>query len=165
MLKKLVFGALCLCGAFACSSKPTAKPQEISVQDLLKCFVTAWNRHDAGAMAALWAEDGDLITPWGLWGKGKATVGMIFEKEQAGFFAASTIKQDVNNVRPIGEDGVWVDATSTITGVATPDGNESPPLVQHVVYLVIRQPDGQWRIANARPYTLSGPLKQQKLGN
>lgn len=130
MLKKLVFSVLCLCGAFACSSRSTVKPQEISVQDLLKCFVTAWNRHNAEAIAALWADDGDLITPWGLWGKGKAAVQMIFEKEQAVFFSTSTIKQEVNNVRSIGEAGVWVDAPSIITGVATPDGNESPPLMQ-----------------------------------
>src|SRR5215831_1817020 len=46
-------------------------------------FAAAWNKHDAKAVAACWAKDGDLIDPHGVQSNGSAEVEKFFAERYA----------------------------------------------------------------------------------
>jgi len=47
---------------------------EAGIRATDEVFAAAWNKHDAKAMAATWAKDGDLVNPFGRVAKGRAEV-------------------------------------------------------------------------------------------
>ena len=66
--KLLPLLALLLVAAFivaAAPARPSPDDEVAAIKKNSATFAAAWNKHDAKALAALWAKDGDLIDPWG----------------------------------------------------------------------------------------------------
>jgi uncharacterized protein (TIGR02246 family) len=118
-------------------------------------FVNAWNRHDAKALASLWAPDGDLINPFGQMAKGPAEVEKLFTNEHTGSGALkkSTYKTTKMSVRPLSSDMALVDYEVEITGMASPDGKAQSALKPHVTSLM-KKANGKWWIVSARAFEL-----------
>jgi uncharacterized protein (TIGR02246 family) len=113
-------------------------------------FVAAWNRHDAKALAAMWADDGDLINPAGVHAKGPAEIEKFFEREHATMMKDTTYSGTVSQIRFIGSDVTVVDVDATVTGIKAEDGSEQPPMVHHVTWVAAKR-DGIWKAIAARP--------------
>ena len=64
--------------------------EETAVRDHCASFVTAWNKHDAKAMAATWANDGSLINPFGRLASGRAEVEKLLSEEHKTVMAGTT---------------------------------------------------------------------------
>jgi uncharacterized protein (TIGR02246 family) len=133
-----------LCG-FARAADPTD-----AIKERVAGFVTAWNQHDVKAMAACWAEDGDLINPFGRTAKGRDEVEKLFTDEHGGVMKQSTNEMKVESARMVG-DVTLVDVDCTITGMHDAEGKELPVMKLHV-FLVMKEKDGKWMIEAARPY-------------
>jgi uncharacterized protein (TIGR02246 family) len=125
-----------------------------SVERSVGEFVAAWNKHDPKAMAAKWAEDGDLITPWGQLCRGREQVLECFTQEQRGAMGTSTNEMTLASVRWIADNVVVVDAECTITGRRDIVGRVMPAFKPHVVLVMSKIDDG-WQVLAARPYEFS----------
>lgn len=116
-------------------------------------FVAAWGKHDTKAMAGLWAEDGDLINPWGRLATGRAQVEALFVDEQTGKGALrdSTLRVNSESVRFPTADIAVVDLDITITGAYAPDGTKAPALEMHATW-ISKKSGGTWSVYACRPY-------------
>src|SRR5688572_16746766 len=75
-----------------------------AIKDRVDQFQAAWNKHDAKAMAAIWAEDGDLINPFGATAQDRAEVEKVFNHEHAHAFKGSTYTTSAVTVRSVAPD-------------------------------------------------------------
>jgi uncharacterized protein (TIGR02246 family) len=122
-----------------------------AIRQCIAAFVSAWNKHDPRQMAACWAQDGDLINPFGRPAQGRLKVEQLFTEEQQGPMKQSTHQMNITSVRPIAGDLALVDAECNITGIRGPDGKEMPVFTPHV-FLAMSKKDGNWSILSARAF-------------
>lgn len=132
-----------------------AEPAD-AIKELNQDFVTAWNAHDAKKLAAVWADDGSLINPFGLRCGNRAEVEKLFEQELGGMMKASTYKIDSFTVRKTCDDVMVGDWDAAITGGIDPGGNPMPPFLHHVT-VVYHSRGGHWAFADARAFQLLPP--------
>jgi len=149
-LLTILVAALALSPALA-----TAQDDEAAIRKVSNEFFAAWSRHDIKAMAATFAEDGDLINPFGRVAKGRAAIETLFTEEHAGPFKGTTYTATVSlrMLAPTVSLGDW---DSTVTGMHDPAGNALPPFKHHVAVAYVKK-DGHWLAAVARPYAFLPP--------
>ncbi|MEE9179407.1 MAG: SgcJ/EcaC family oxidoreductase [Vicinamibacteria bacterium] len=131
-------------------STAIAAGDEEAIQTRLDEFVAAWNHHDAKAMAAIWAPDGDLINPFGRVAKGRPEVEKLFIDEHASFMKGTTYKVTSSSVRVLGSEAAVLDFDAEITGMKAPDGSDRPAFEHHVTIVMVKK-DGAWWFVAARP--------------
>jgi uncharacterized protein (TIGR02246 family) len=122
---------------------PGAAEAEKAIRAAAEQFVVAFNKHDAKAVAALWAVDGDYLDETGTLSKGRDAI----EKYYADYFAAeheATISINVDAIRVLGPDTAVEDGSAAVT--ATP--HAAPILGRYTVVHVKR--DGAWQMASVR---------------
>jgi uncharacterized protein (TIGR02246 family) len=144
-----------VCVLLAVGASLAKADEKEAIQERIDEFTNAWNEHNPERMAALWAEDGDLINPFGHEAKGREQVRQLFAEEQAGPMRQSRHEMRVDSVRMVG-DLALVDLKSTVTGIRGPDDREFPPLNLHIFNVMTRR-DGEWMIISARPYAFLPP--------
>lgn len=142
-----------LWGRAAAPPATAAEDETAAVTKRWAEFSAAWAKHDPKALAALWAEDGDLVNPWGRLASGRAEVEKLFADEQTGTgpMRTSTFKSSGERVRFPSADVAVSDAEVTIDGVLPPDGSKPPPQEFHVTF-VWKKSGGTWSIHSGRPY-------------
>lgn len=119
-------------------------------------FATAWNNHDAQAMAMGWAEDGDWIGPDGNVAQGRAAVENLLAEAHTGDSATSKIAIKVNSVRFLKPDVAVVDAECELTGMR--DFFDKPlPTLKVLATTVAVKKDGKWRTAVYRAFVPPPP--------
>lgn len=123
-------------------------------------FAAAWNKHDAKALAAFWAADGDLIDPWGVTSVGREAVEKFFAGEHSGkgALAHSTYELKKDTVRMISPDVALEDWEVVLTGLAPPDATAPLGPQFHRVVIVRKKAGDKWPIAAARP-GIPSPVK------
>jgi uncharacterized protein (TIGR02246 family) len=158
----LVVVAVCLAAAPAPSPSPA--DDIAAIKKNTKDFEAAWNRHDAKALAALWAKDGDLIDPAGVTSVGREAVEKFFTEQYAGGsgggagkLAKVTYSNKKDSVRLVSADVAIEDWEVVLTGLIAEDGKAMGPHFHRVVIVSMRE-GGSWRIAAARP-GLPTPVK------
>lgn len=119
------------------------------INEFINAFDAAWNTHNSQAMASLWKEDGDLITPWGRWIMSQSQVEKHFAQEKTGPFGKSTMQQIIDSTRFLTPQIALLDATIRINGIVDPKGNIPPTLIQHGTYFMTKI-DNKWKIIAAR---------------
>jgi len=124
---------------------------EQPIKDRLNEFQNAWNKEDTAAMAALWAEDGTLINPFGVTAQGRDAMIKVFTQEHAGPFKNTKYSVSEMKIQWVTPDVAIVDATANITGVRAADGSSAPDFPHHVTWVFVKK-DGKWMAAAARPY-------------
>jgi uncharacterized protein (TIGR02246 family) len=132
-----------------------------SIKDRLKGFEAAWNKHDSKAMAAIWADDEDVMNPFGVSARGRGDVDKMFANEHAGVFKASTYTISEVTVRSIAADVAVAGVTATISGVQGPDGAAAPDFPHHVTLVFVKK-DGNWMVASARAFQFRGKPGETK---
>lgn len=153
-MKKMLLG--CLLVAAAATSMWAAEGTQIAgLHERAEEFKAAWSLHDAKALAALWAEDGDLINPFGRVAKGRAEVEKLFHDEQTTAMKASTFNILSESSREIAPDVAVADWDSEVTGIQGP-GGAMPPFKNHVSVVWVKK-GGQWWIASARAAAFAPP--------
>ncbi|WP_296615577.1 SgcJ/EcaC family oxidoreductase [Sphingomonas sp.] len=81
---------LCLC-LLGCAVPAAARtPAERDVEALVSGFCDSWNRHDATALAALMAQDGDFVTVASRWFHGRHDIELYHRRLFAGRYRQST---------------------------------------------------------------------------
>jgi uncharacterized protein (TIGR02246 family) len=123
---------------------------EAGIQTLFSNFAAAWDKHDAKAMASLFAEDSDLINPAGRMANGKHEIEKLFQDEHSSRFKSSKMNMTISRVRNLTPDIAIVTDNCEVSGVNDPSAN-GPRTFQSVATFVLQNERGTWRIVSARP--------------
>jgi uncharacterized protein (TIGR02246 family) len=114
----------------------SAAPEgEAAIRQACNGFVTGWNKHDAKAMAALWAEDGDLINPFCAEARGWGAIETFLAQERSMVMGASTDAVAESKIRRLSPTFAATDWTASINALDDPNGVVQPPFVHHVFVL------------------------------
>jgi len=135
-----------------------AQDDEAAIRKLSNDFFAAWGQHDANAMAATFAEDADIINPFGRVARGHAEIVKLFTDEHAGPFKGTTYTASVS-LRMLAPTVALGDWDSTVDGMHDPTGKALPPFKHHVAVAYVKK-GGHWLAAAARPYAFLPPPPQ-----
>jgi uncharacterized protein (TIGR02246 family) len=129
-----------------------ASEDEAAIRQACANFAASWNKHDAKAMAATWAEEGDLINPFGAGAKGRAGIEKFFVEEHATVMRGTTYTAVEIKVRMLSPTIATTDWTSEITGMKDPSG-AAQPAFKHHVFVIHEKKNGQWSVVSARAFS------------
>ena len=121
-----------------------------SLQETIERFCDAWNRHDAGELAAMWSDTGELNHPWGFHRVGREAIRELLLAEHAGSMAQSRL-----SVREISTNGdarsMAAEIRAVLEGVRAPNGRAYDlPHVMSALF-VRAGVDDEWRIRSMTP--------------
>jgi uncharacterized protein (TIGR02246 family) len=109
-------------------------------------FVAAWQRDDAAAMAAVFLENGDIITPFGR----RADVEKLFQEEHTTFLKGTTLVLTARAYRFPASTVAIADWEASIQGIKGPDGAPAPESKFHVTQVWVER-GGKWYVMASRP--------------
>lgn len=133
-----------------------APPSTDEVNTALKPLADAFNKGDAKAAAALFTEDADVISPFGVPGKGRAGAEKVIGADMAGPMKGSTNTFTAETVREIAPNVYLVDATHESQGMTGPDGKKMTGKL-HLTLVMVRGKDKKLMVSAARPYMFMPP--------
>jgi uncharacterized protein (TIGR02246 family) len=140
-----------------------AAADDQAIRKVADAFAAAWNRHDPKAMAALFTPDGDVVTPYGQFLKGRPAVEAQFMREQVSWAKDVTLTTTIDGLRLIKPDVALVDGTVSAAGARELDGKITTLRGRFTNVMVLR--DGQWqflarRVLLVAPEPVAAPAKK-----
>ena len=151
---KTIIGALAL--TFLTSSALAASKDEEAIKARVAEFITIFNKGDAKATAAFWLEDGSLVNPAGVVGKGRAEVEKVLAADLATILKGAKMEMTMVGFRSVDKNAAWIELEHTVSGATGPDGKPMPTMTFHVPCLMMKAGKA-WMIAEARPYAYLQP--------
>lgn len=124
-----------------------------TVDDTLVRFCDAWNQHDAGKLAALWTEDGELNHPWGTRAEGRAAIRELLAEEHSQTMAGSRLRVVRVKAIPSGPN-VLADVEGVLEDVTAPNGRRYE--MPYVISAMFVKTDAGWRIRTMTPMPSGG---------
>lgn len=126
----------------------TANTDRVRIQGQLAALERAWNSHDAGAFAAVFAEDADFVNVFGMPAKGRKAIEDFHAPIFATMFRESRLSLTAPEVRFLRPDVAAVDARWEMDGARDPHGK---PWVKRrgLLSFVATRDEGAWRFAVA----------------
>jgi len=121
---------------------PTAADRS-EVEGVGQRFAEAWNRHDARALAALFAERADFVNVIGLHWRGREEIERAHAEIHATRMKDSTLAIRASAVRFLRPDVALLHATWELRGDTGLEGKPLPPRTGVLSFVVARQ-DGRW---------------------
>jgi uncharacterized protein (TIGR02246 family) len=133
------------------SQAPTAPAEDSAgtVAELLKAYEDAWSSGDAGALAALWSDDGDIGTLGsGSPTRGRQAVSDFWTQAIARRRSPTLVHATASNARGISPDVIVADGAFEYRPKSA--AASSPAASIDRFALVLRRSQGAWRIAELR---------------
>src|SRR5262245_18108203 len=127
-----------------------------AIEELVAALAAAWNRHDARAFAAAFAEDADFTNVFGMVQKGRAGIEAGHAPVFKTMFKDSHLTVTETRVRLIRPDVAAVDVKWTMTGARDPHGNPWPERIGLLNWIVTRHGD-RWLIDVSHNMDLPSP--------
>jgi uncharacterized protein (TIGR02246 family) len=158
-LLSLVLAACCDLASAATSD------DDASIRQLQTAQADAWNRHDAGAYAALFTEDGDCVNVVGWWWKGRGEIQKQLTAAFAFVFHESQLTITETSVRHLTPGIAVAHVRWTMSGAKTPPGMPEPK--EGIQTQVLQKVAGHWLIQSfqntngvpERPFPSGPPAK------
>ena len=147
----LVLAVASSAGFSRTAAAAAASKDEDAIKARIAEFSALFNKGDAKAMSAFWVEDGSLVNPVGMVGKGPAEIEKVIAGDLATILKDTKMEMKVVAFRPVGKEAAWVELEHTVSGAKGPDGKPMPPMTFHVPALMEKK-GKTWMIAEARPY-------------
>lgn len=141
---------LCCIAFVASLAAASAQENEPEIRAWVDRFVAAWNRNDAKALAAMWAQEGDLINPFGRRASGREQIERLLRSEHSALMQATTYTISTNAVRFVKTDVAVLDWDCEVSGLKTAGGKNRPPFKHHMTWVLVNR-GGQWLALVARP--------------
>ena len=154
-----IISLLALALAVVVPASSVAAPVTDDVNAVLKSLGDAFNKGDAKAASALFAENGDVISPFGVPGKGREAAEKIMAADMAGPMKGTTNTFTATDTRQIAPNVYLVDVTHESDGMTGPDGKKMTGKL-HLVLVMARGKDKKLMIEAARPYMFMPPPAQ-----
>jgi uncharacterized protein (TIGR02246 family) len=144
--------ALALVCGWAMVSSAADEADAEGVRKSCEAIVTAWNKHDAKAIAAVFAEDADMVAPDGKLHSGRAAIEKAFTEDHTGAMSQTTLYVLKEPVRFPTADVAVSDAEVEVRDMVGPDGKKSTAKL--IVTNVWKKADGKWWVYASRPHIL-----------
>jgi uncharacterized protein (TIGR02246 family) len=112
--------------------------------DVATAFLAAWNRHDARALAALFAEGADFVGMAGVWWRGRAEIEAGHVPCHTTVFRHSRLAGQIASVKRLSPGLAAVHVTWELSGQTASDGTAEAPC--RGVLLLVVEDEGGWRI-------------------
>jgi len=130
---------------------------EAAIRNLIPQFTAAWAHEDAHAIAALFAQDGDLVIPAGNVFSGRETIAGFYASVFAQGYSGSKGAGEIVRMRLV-QPGVAIgDGTWSITGARDRAGKDAPPERGVLTFVAVKQ-GGKWHISALREQTSATAL-------
>ena len=108
----------------------------------------AWNRGDAAAFAALFAEDSDFVNVLGAWWKPRSAIASAHGRGFAGPWRGTKLQGQVESVRRLRDDVVVMHVRWLMTGTPVTEG-ASGTARQSLATLVVVREGARWLVRAA----------------
>lgn len=150
-MHKIALTMLITLAAFAAGLRfvRAGQPQEATadnkaVLEVVQRFDTAWNRADAEAVAALFAPDGEFVSPSGAITSARAEIQSLLAGEFQDRLQGTTLTTKVDATKFIKRDAALAKGTFTLKGIDLFLGLETS--VSGAFIFRIQETDGRWMI-------------------
>ncbi|HKP25249.1 MAG TPA: SgcJ/EcaC family oxidoreductase [Dongiaceae bacterium] len=127
-----------------------------AIEDLVRALEAAWNRHDAHAFAAAFAEDADFTNVFGMVQTGRAGIEAAHAPIFKTMFKDSHLAVTETRVRLIRPDVAAVDVRWTMNGARDPHGKPWPERAGLLNWIVTRHGE-RWLIDVSHNMDLPSP--------
>ena len=143
----VIFAVLLFSFAGASAQKQTKSSDADSsaVKQLVAAYDDAFNRHDAHAVGALFAEEGDFTNMRGASRHGRGDIEQNYGNLFAGGLKNSHRTDTVKSVRFLTPDLAQMDADWEMTGTKAADGSDNPAR-KGLLNWAVEKVNGQWLI-------------------
>jgi len=142
----LLLLALALAPSLVRAADPAA---EAPLRAHVERFVSAWNQHDAGALARLFADDADFVNVVGIWWRSRQEIEGAHAATHRTLFKDSTLSGRIASVKLLRPDVAVVHVAWSLKGSRTPDGQPMPERTGILVFVATREGEG-WTIRAAQ---------------
>jgi uncharacterized protein (TIGR02246 family) len=129
----------------AVRSQATGQTDQQAIVGVIDRFVDGWNRHDARAFAAVFAEDADFTNWQGTGASGRSNIEEFHTPMFATIFKNSHQSYTAIKTRFIRSDVAAVDVHWDMTGATDTQGNPRPDR-QGLLNFVMAKNAGEWQI-------------------
>jgi uncharacterized protein (TIGR02246 family) len=140
---------------FTASTAVAAPKDEDAIKGRVAEFIALFNKGDAKAATAFFADDATLVNPAGVKATGHAEIEKVLATDIATILKGSTMEMKVVQYRAAGKDVAWIELEHSAAGMKMPDG-KTVNMTFHVPALMVKK-GKTWLIAEARPYAYLPP--------
>jgi uncharacterized protein (TIGR02246 family) len=116
-----------------------------AIRGLMDRFMDAWNRHDAHAFAAVFAEDADFTNVRGVGATGRSKIEEFHAPVFATIFRSSRLAYTDVKIRFVSTNVAAVDVRWAMTGVLDAQGSPRPDR-EGLLNFVMTKHTGRWQI-------------------
>jgi len=154
MVKRRSLALLLLVAPLAGCKGSSGPPADAAIRQALAQQAEAWNRHDAKAWVAVFADDADFVNIVGMLLQGRAEIERRHAELFAGIFAKSKVVVTTRRVQTLGENGAVAETDYELRGYERlPPGivatDADGTLRTRLKYVWQRTPTG-WRVVSAQ---------------
>ena len=114
----------------------------ITPDDFSRSFVVAWGARDAAAIAALCAEDAEMLTITGLWCEGRARIEDVLRAELDGAFTQSRLVTGKGRLRPLGPGAAVLTQRFVLSGIVDAEGRDAGRVGVMLSAVLLARADG-----------------------
>lgn len=118
------------------------KPDEFA-----RRFASLWSARDADGLAALAAEDADMLTLTGLWCEGRNAIAEALTAEMAGLFSRSRLVTGKAKLRPLGPGAAVLHQRFVLSGLVDAEGRDLGRIGALLTATLIAKADGWQAVA------------------
>ena len=124
--------------------------EQDAIRGVYRCISQAWEKGDARGVVANFAQDGDIIDPFGRVARGRQAVEALLAGNFGGMFYGSRIVFAPQMIRFLTSELAVADGTWQVILPQSP-GGQAPPPITGLLTTVFRKVDGTWKVEADRP--------------
>ena len=129
---------------------------ENAIRMVISRFIECWNRHDMGALAALFADDADFVDVFGNWFKDRASIEKALAQRHATVFKESRFTGKEVVIRAHKADLAIIHAVIELSGAVDREGRKLPSGLG-IITSVVEKTEESWRIIALQNTTVATP--------
>jgi uncharacterized protein (TIGR02246 family) len=151
---RTLIAALVLFSSSAALAAPKQSDEE-AIKARVGEFIALFNKGDAKALTAYFADDATLVNPAGVKGTGSAEIEKVLSNDLATILKDTKMDMKVVQFRAVAKGAAWVELEHSVNGIKGP-GGKTMNVTFHVPCLFVKKGKA-WVVAEARPYAFLPP--------
>jgi uncharacterized protein (TIGR02246 family) len=111
-------------------------------EEFTRVFAARWSARDAAGLAALLAEDAELVSLTGGWADGRRAIEALFNAELSGVFSQSRLVTGKTRLRSLGPAASVLHQRFVLSGLVDETGRDMGRVGAMVIAVLVAKPDG-----------------------
>ncbi|WP_050522270.1 SgcJ/EcaC family oxidoreductase [Pseudorhodobacter wandonensis] len=126
-----------------------------SAEEFPRAFAKAWGARDAAGIAALLAEDADMLSLTGGWAEGRRAVQTLLRDELSGMFSQSRLVTGKMRLRPLGPGAAVLQQRFVLSGLVDAAGRDLGRMGAMLIAVLVAR-SGGWQAITVQFSTVEG---------